>query len=176
MNYLLTNQQTERLWFREVQPEDYPCWLEFFKDPRSHIHWPLPMGTPDEECTRWYENQTLRYREGRGGMNALIRKDTGELIGHAGLLVQQVDGMEELEVAYSLLPAFWKQGFAIEAVSKCKTFAVENNFAKSLISIIALTNLPSQQVAIRNGMTLEKQTVYKNVPVYIFRIYIPGDL
>lgn len=176
MKYLLTHQETERLLFREVQTGDYTRWLEFFKDARSHIHWPQPMGTPDEECTRWYENQALRYREGRGGMNALIRKDTGELIGHAGLLVQQVDGREELEVAYSLLPEFWKQGFAIEAASKCKTFAFENHFAKSLISIIALTNLPSQQVAARNGMVVEKQTVYKKVPVYIFRVYAPAGL
>ncbi|QOI95974.1 MAG: GNAT family N-acetyltransferase [Flammeovirgaceae bacterium] len=173
MKYLLTNQQTERLWFREVQAGDYPDWLTFFEDPRTQQHWEGVFGTPEEECTRWYESQYARYREDRGGMNALIKKDTGELIGHAGLLVQQVDGVEELEVAYSLLPKFWHQGFATEAARKCKRYAFEQNFAESLISIITVPNLPSQQVARRNGMEIEKQTIYKNNPVYIFRIFKP---
>lgn len=173
MKYLLTHQTTERLLFREVHNRDYPYWLKFFEDPRTQQHWRGDFETPEEECTRWYENQYIRYREDRGGMNALIKRDTGELIGHAGLLVQHVDGVEELEVAYSLLPKFWHQGFATEAARKCKTYAFEHNFAKSLISIITLTNLPSQQVARRNGMDIEKQTMYKDNPVYIFRVFNP---
>jgi ribosomal-protein-alanine N-acetyltransferase len=106
-------------------------------------------------------------------MNALIEKSSGTLVGHAGLLVQVVDGIEELEIAYSLQPHFRGKGFATEAAQAIKQFAFANNFSPSLISIISLTNAPSQRVAIKNGMKIEKQTIYKDNPVYIFRIFNP---
>ncbi len=49
------------------------------------------------------------------GMNALIEKETGKLLSHCGLLIQNVDGKAKLEIAYSLLPEFWNKRFAIES-------------------------------------------------------------
>lgn len=171
MRYLLHHQQTECLQFRAVDEKDFAQWLKFFENPKAHQYWVEEQDSPERECEKWYEKQQLRYVQDRGGMNALIEKATGKLIGHAGLLVQVVDGMEELEIAYSLLPEFWSKGYAIEAARKCKQYAFENNLAKSLISIISLSNLPSQKVAIKNGMAIEKQTVYRANPVYIFRVW-----
>lgn len=170
MQYLLSGEETERLLFQEVDLRYYSEWLKFFEDPRSHQHWIENRSTPKVECDNWYEKQRLRYDQNRGGMNALIEKVSGRLVGHAGLLVQVVDGVEELEIAYSLLPEFWNRGYAIEAAHKCKISAFENNFANSLISIISVTNLPSQKVAVKNGLIMDKQTVYRGNPVYIYRI------
>ena len=103
-------------------------------------------------------------------MNALIEKSTGKFVRHCGLLVQRVDNIGELEIGYSLLPAFWNKGFASEAAVKCRDVAFERNYAPSLISIISLTNAPSARVAEKNGMTIDKQTVYYNNQVNIFRI------
>jgi len=103
-------------------------------------------------------------------MNALIEKSSGKLIGHAGLLTQYVDGQKEMEVAYSLLPAFWRKGYATEAAVKCRDYAFGNNFADSLISIISITNTPSINVALRNGMHADRDTVYNMNDVTIFRI------
>lgn len=175
MKYLLSGQETERLFFQEVDQRHYSQWLKFFEDPRAHQHWIENRSTPEVECNNWYEKQRLRYNQNRGGMNALIEKVSGRLVGHAGLLVQDVDGKAELEIAYSLLPEFWNRGYAIEAARTCKTYAFENNFAQSLISIISITNLPSQKVAIKNGLILDKQTVYRGNPVYIYRISQNGS-
>jgi [ribosomal protein S5]-alanine N-acetyltransferase len=171
MKYLLEHQQTERLLFRSIQDTDSEQWLEFFKDPRSFTYWEEKQDSAEEECKKWYEKQFHRYTAGLGGMNALIEKSSGELVGHAGLLVQQVDQQEELEIAYSLLPKFWSKGYATEAAQHCKTFAFEKHWAESLISIISLANVPSQRVAYKNGMTVEKATTYRNIPVYIFRVF-----
>jgi ribosomal-protein-alanine N-acetyltransferase len=76
-----------------------------------------------------------------------------------------------LEVAYSLLPDFRNKGYATEAAKKCRDFTFENNLADSLISIISLTNNPSVNVAIKTGMKVEKQTVYKGNQVNIFMMH-----
>ncbi|MBS1558332.1 MAG: GNAT family N-acetyltransferase [Bacteroidetes bacterium] len=170
MKYLLDGQQSERLLFRKIQEPDFDQWLAFFKDPRTSIHWVEARKSPEEECKRWYEKQFWRYENELGGMNALIEKTSGKLVGHSGLLVQTIDGAEELEIGYSLLPEFWNKGFALEAAKKCRDIAFRNTWAVSQISIISETNLPSQKVAVKNGMKKDVKTVYKENKVDIFRI------
>ncbi len=109
-------------------------------------------------------------KKNEGGMNSLIEKSSGALIGYGGLLWQKVGEDYELEVAYSLLPVYRARGFATEAAMKCRDFAFENNFAESVISIVSLTNTPSANVATKNGLTIEKQTIYKENEVNIFRM------
>lgn len=170
MKYLLDGEQTERLEFRKIQVSDFNDWLEFFRDARTHQHWAPMQNPPEVECRLWYEKQHWRYANDMGGMNALIQKQSGKLVGHCGLLVQTVDDETELEIGYSLLPKFWNRGYATEAAKKCRDFAFKNHCADTLISIISKTNMPSQKVAVANGMLLQKETMYHGMEVNIFRI------
>lgn len=170
MNYLLDNEETERLTFRKIQHSDLNEWLEFFKDPASFKYWTADLKAPEVECENWYEKQFNRYETNRGGMNALIEKESGKLIGHAGLLVQVVDGITELEVAYSLSPKGRNKGYATEASRKCIDVAFQKGYSDSLISIISNTNEPSVKVANKNGMKADKQTIYNQNAVTIFRM------
>jgi RimJ/RimL family protein N-acetyltransferase len=171
LKYLLDGQQTERLLFRKIRASDFNDWLEFFQDPRTHRHWTPLQNPPEVECQKWYEKQTWRYQNDLGGMNALIEKRSGKLVGHCGLLVQTVDATPEQEIGYSLLPEFWQRGFASEAAKKCRDFAFENELTESLISIISRTNIPSQKVAVNNGMHQAKATNYHENEVFIYRIF-----
>lgn len=168
--YLLEGQETERLIFRKISDSDFNAWVKFFEDPNTSLHWVEEKETPIIACEKWYQKQSWRYENDKGGMNALIEKSSGRLVGHCGLLVQTVDGVSELEIGYSLLPEFWHKGFAFEAAERCKEYAFQNDYSDSLISIISLTNLPSQKVALKNGMLIEKETVYHQNRVYIFRV------
>ena len=132
----------------------------------------MKLQSPDVECQQWYDKQFGRYDQDKGGMNALIEKSSGNLVGHCGLLIQTVDNRIELEIGYSLLPAFWNKGYATEAAVKCRDIAFERGYFSSLISIISPTNTPSARVAEKNGMTIDKQTVYNDNAVNIFRITI----
>lgn len=170
MKYLLEGQQTERLIFRKIHDSDFEAWVKFFEDPNTSLHWVEEKKTPITACEQWYQKQNWRYENDKGGMNALIEKASGRLVGHCGLLVQTVDGISELEIGYSLLPEFWNKGYAFEAAEYCKEYAFHNEYSESLISIISITNQPSQKVALKNGMVIEKQTIYHENKVYIFRV------
>ena len=172
MKFLLDKEETPRLRFRIIERSDYGSWLPFFQEPESFRHWNMTYQSPEVECQQWYDKQFDRYDQDKGGMNALIEKSSGNLIGHCGLLVHNVDNRVELEIGYSLLPAFWYMGFASEAAVKCRDVAFDREYSSSLISIISLTNTPSARVAEKNGMAIEKQTVYYDNVVNIFRITI----
>lgn len=170
MKYLLDGQTSNRLLFRKATLSDFNVWLKFYKNPETSKHWISDREDPIIECIKWYNKQFERYANDMGGMNALIDRQSNLLVGHCGLLVQVVDGVSELEVAYSLLPEFWNKGYAIEAAKKCRDFAFDNSLSESLISIISLTNIPSQNAAVKIGMVVDKITVYSGNIVNIFRI------
>ncbi|TLF45602.1 GNAT family N-acetyltransferase [Maribacter aurantiacus] len=170
MNYSMEGAETERLLFRKLSRDDFDAWLPFHEDPRSSKFWSGIPQNPVAACSQQFDRVFERYEKGLGGMFALIDKTSDELIGLCGLLIQVVDGQEELEIGYSVLPTHWGKGFASEAAQKCKETAFKNGWANRLISIIHIDNEPSKKVALKNGMHLEKRTVYKNNPVYIFRI------
>lgn len=169
-DYLLEGQETERLVFRKFVPSDFEEWLPFHQDSRSSQFWDGLPQDPVKACKDQFARLFERYDNNLGGMNALTDKANKKLIGMCGLLVQTVDDLQELEIGYSILPEYWKKGYATEAAIKCKNYAFENKLSDSLISIIHIENLPSQKVAINNGMFLEKTTTYKDNPVHIFRI------
>lgn len=170
MNYLLEGQESARLRFRKLEQSDFDTWLAFHQNPEANQFWQGIPEDPVKACQHWFEKAFYRYENNLGGMNVLIDKDTHQFIGQCGLLVQTVDGVEELEIGYSILPKYWRRGYAIEAAQKCKEFAQENKLAKSLISIIQVDNVASQKVALNNGMLLHKTTVYDSNKVHIYSI------
>lgn len=168
--YLLEHQETERLLFRKVVPTDFGSWLPFHKNPESTRFWEGLPKDPIKACQQQFDRIFERYEHDLGGMNALILKETGKLVGICGLLVQEVDQKTELEIGYSILPEHWRKGYAFEAAFKCKTYARQHAFAESVISIIHVANIPSQKVALKNGMFLDTTTQYKENPVHIYRV------
>lgn len=171
MRYLLDGQQSERLKYRKLEEADFEWWMEFSSNAEATRYFDFSGNINSKDfCRLWFDKVFDRYKNDTGGHNVLIERETGKPVGMCGLLIQEVDGMNELEIGYSLHPAFWGKGYASEAARKCRDFAFENNFAESLISIIHVENTTSANVALRNGMKLDKTTTYKGIPVNIFRI------
>ncbi|GAA4277272.1 GNAT family N-acetyltransferase [Aquimarina mytili] len=159
MKYLLTGQETERLSFRLLEPEDFNAWVPLFKEKDVAKFLGMdPKLSPNGLCQAWFDKSFNRYQNDLGGMNVLIDKKTNQFIGQCGLLIQTIDDVKRLEVGYSILPKFWNQGYAYEAARKCKDYAFENNFTDSLISVVHIDNIGSEKVALKNGMTFEKLT------------------
>ncbi len=170
-NYLLSGQETERLEFRMLKATDFGDWLPFHQDKRTSEFWSGLPQDPEAACQQDIDRTLSRYANSLGGKLALILKNTQELVGLCGLLVQEVDSVQELEIAYSLLPKFWKKGYATEATNTCKNHAFEHGLSESLISIIHIDNIPSQKVAQNMGMRLDRGTTYFDNQVHIFRVW-----
>ncbi len=170
MNYLLFGEESERLLFRKLESTDFSTWLEFFKDPLWDKYWVMKKQSPEVHCQQWFDKIFNRYANNLGGMNVLIDKKSRAFIGQCGLLIQTVDGIEELEVGYSMMPQHRGKGYAPEAAKKCIDFTFAHQLRDSVISIIHEDNLESQKVALKNKLSLDKRTIYDNNHVSIYRI------
>jgi len=149
--------------------DDAVTWEEFLSH-REAIKFFSPFDDAKEYAREWMEKQVFRYQRDGFGLFAVLENGSGQFVGQCGLMIQEVDGVNEIEIGYHLLPRFWKYGYATEAAMACKIFAFENEMSDSLISIIDKRNLASVKVAERNGMKLDKQTVWRDIEVFIYRI------
>ncbi len=163
--------ESERLVTRLLTTHDIVMWSNFFKDKEAVEFIPdFGFNSAEERSKHWIEKQTNRYSNNMFGLQALINKKTNEFIGQCGLLKQTVDGKTEIEVGYHLFKKYWGQGYATEAAKLFIDFAFQNGLADSIISIIETKNIKSQRVAVKNGLINEKQTVWTELDVFIFRI------
>lgn len=105
-------------------------------------------------------------------MWAVILKESGNIIGQAGITWQNVEGKRVPEVGYLFQRAYWGNGYATEAAVACKNYAFDILGFQEVYSIIRDINIPSINVAIRNGMLARKRSIrhYRGVdmPHYVF--------
>lgn len=166
----LEERKTKRLLIRPLIINDYLNWQEFIMNESATFFFPEDWKLKPEKSLEWINYQLTRYEENRYGLHALIERESGCFIGQCGLLSQIIDGNNELEIAYHLIPRFWGKGYASEAASVFKTLCFENNLADSVISIVDTKNIPSQKVAERNGMTQRATTRFMGMETFIYRI------
>ena len=101
---------------------------------------------------------------------AVIFRRNNELIGYCGFLHQDVDGRNEIEISYRLHPDYWNRGLASEAARAVRDHAFHDLRLAKVISLIHPHNVPSRRVAEKNGMKIERETVFRGFPAQVFAI------
>lgn len=168
----LSVHQSERLSMRPVSDAILPHWMRFMAN-EDAIRWFPGFKTEDAEmqAKAWLQRLYLRYDNQQYGFLAL-KNGAGEFVGQCGLLLQEIDGKPHLEVGYSLMPEHWRKGYATEAARYFEDYARSRNLSDHIVSMIHPENFASQAVAIRNGLTPWKETIWKEIPVIVFRKYV----
>lgn len=151
--------ETQRLVLRELTESDWDSLCEILQD--EEVMYAYEHAFSDQEVREWLDRQLARYEEygRRFGLCAAVLKETGEMIGQAGLTMQDCDGEQLLEIGYLLKKRHWHHGYATEAAIACKKYAFEELNEPRVYSIIRDSNTASQNVAIRNGMKPVKNFV-----------------
>ncbi len=143
--------ETERLFLRELNQDDFGALCKILQNEETMYAYEGAFS--DKEVREWLDRQLSRYREFGFGLWAVVLKETGEMIGQCGLTIPPWKDEKVLEIGYLFQRKFWHNGYATEAAIACKKYAFEVLNAGEVCSIIRNTNLPSQRVAERNGMT-----------------------
>ena len=148
--------ESARLWFREMSTGDLDDMAALLGDPDVMRYY--PASKTRHEAMQWIEwNQGL-YQSRGYGLWILTLSESGEFVGDCGLTPQFVDGREELEVGYHVLPSLQGKGYATEAAAAARDFARDRLGARRLTAIIDPANRPSQRVAEKIGLHPEKRT------------------
>ena len=142
--------KTERLYLREMEPDDFQALSLVLGDPETMWHYPY---TFDGQHVRdWIERNMRRYRENGFGLWAVCLKETGGMIGDCGLTMQDIHGELLPEIGYHIRRDCRRKGYAGEAAKAVRDWAFRNTDHPALYSYCRYTNVPSIKTAESIGM------------------------
>ncbi len=151
--------QTPRLTLRHFEPSDLDALYALYRDPQVRRH--FPDGTLTREQTReeleWFRNGHPRHPE--LGLWATLERGTGAFLGRCGLLPWTIDGAFEVELAYLIDKARWREGLATEAALAIVEHARSTLKLRRLICLVMPGNDASAGVATKVGMKFEREHV-----------------
>ncbi len=142
--------ETERLYLRHWEPSDFADLADMLQDPR--VMYAYEHRFLDADVQEWLERQIARYQKDGFGLCAMVEKQSGMVVGQAGLSWQPCQGEKLLEIGYHLKWKYWGRGYATEAALGCRRYAFEILGAPAVYSIIKSDNTASMRVAERTGM------------------------
>ncbi len=149
--------ETERLLLREYTEGDFDALYPILSDPVTMQHYPKPY----DECgvRRWLSWSLENYEKHGFGWWAIILKESGELIGDAGITMQSIDGELLPELGYHIGCRHWRRGYGREA---CKA-VLDRIFATTeldrIYSYMTKSNVASYSLAEALGMKKMKEYV-----------------
>lgn len=155
---------TARLRFRAMQMADLDDVTAVLSAP-DPVRVDRPARTRDD-AVRWIEWQARNYAQHDFGL-WVVETHAGEFVGDCGLTVQDVEGCPHVEVGYHVMPALRRHGYATEAAAAVRDCAAEHGI-EHLVALIRPENLPSQGVARKLGMVVERTAVVHGGDALVF--------
>ncbi|ABL99667.1 GNAT family N-acetyltransferase [Shewanella amazonensis] len=141
---------TERLTLREFTLADAADILALLTTP-DFIRNIGDRGVKDLETAHAYlrDGPLQSYRQHGYGLWRIGLAGDDRFIGTCGLILR--DTLPAVDIGYALLPAYYGQGYAIEAARACLAKRLEFGLGQ-VVAIVAEDNLPSQRLLEKLGM------------------------
>jgi RimJ/RimL family protein N-acetyltransferase len=139
--------RTERLMLRQWREEDRDPFAALNADPEVMEHFPSTMTREQSDAFVDFNVATIAAR---GWGLWAVEADSG-FIGFVGL--NEPDFMPGVEVGWRLARDAWGHGYATEAARAAIAYGFDELGLQEIVSFTSTTNLRSQRVMQRLGMT-----------------------
>ena len=143
--------ETDRLLLRKYVEEDAEAFFELNSDPKVLRFVPDKQLLDVEQARQiLIDHPIADYRKYGFGRGACVLKRTGQQIGFAGL--KYLEELDEVDIAYRLLPAYWGQGLATEAALAAVGYGFAKLGLKRIIGLAMPENMASIRVLEKAGL------------------------
>ena len=149
--------ETKRLGLRKISKEDFEALAVFLKN--SDVMYAWEHAFTDEEILQWIDKNLIRYEQDGYSYFLTIEKQTQQVIGVMGPLVEEIESDLYIGIAYILDEKFGGKGDAIEGARACIEYACVALNADKVIAQIRPNNMASRKVAEKLGMTVEGEYI-----------------
>lgn len=164
--------ETERLRGERVSKSHWQLWLEigFNRTVMATMGgiWDL------EKAKQKMQRNCEQWKNHGHGQWIFFDKDTDRFVGRGGIRKVTVNGKEEVELGYALMPNFWDRGLATEIGKKASAIAFERLNYPSVVCYTLVTNKKSQRVMQKIGFTFEENIIHADRPHVLYRYQNPG--
>jgi len=156
--------ETDRLILRAPKLNDLAALNAFFRTDRSH-HVGGPLA--ERDVHRIMLSTIGSWALKGHGMWHVADRETDAYLGAVGILF--APGWHEPELGWNVVQDAEGRGIAFEAARAARSYAAQQLGHDGVISYIAPENSRSAALARRLGATLEREDVFLDHPVHIYR-------
>ena len=148
-----TSLRTDRLLLRRWRPEDRAPFAALNADPEVMEHFPARLTRAESDA--FVDRIEAGFAEHGFGLWAVEVQATGEFIGFTGLAVPSFEApfTPAVEIGWRLARPAWGHGYASEAAGRALDAAFTTYGLAEVVSFTSVTNVRSQAVMRRIGMT-----------------------
>lgn len=167
--------ETPRLLLRRFAPGDLDELSAIYGDSEVRKYFPDGVLTREEtrEELEWFLDG--HPEDPRLGLWATIDKASGRLIGRCGLLLWDIEGRREVEIAYLLARPWWRQGLGAEAARALVRHGFESLGLPRLVALVEPRNRASMRTAEKAGLRFDKEIELDGLRTFVFAIANPRD-
>lgn len=97
-------------------------------------------------------------------------KISHQFLGRGGLRSISLEGQVEIEVAYSLIPAFWGKGYATEIAAAALKVGFDILHLSQFICTALVSNKQSQRVMEKLGFSFERYIIREHLEQVLYRL------
>ena len=137
-----------------MREDDAEALLDIFSDPIAMRYFGVTFDRP--RMDEWVRNNLEHEKQYGFSLLSVILKDNGEVIGDCGLETDKIDGRTITGIGFDFRRSCWGKGYATESALAVLKYAFTQFDFGSISAWIDPENTPSQRVAERIGMTVEK--------------------
>lgn len=126
------------------------------------------LATKKEDVVGWLENNVNHWKRYGYGIWMFYDKETGDFVGRGGLRHDKVEGQEEIEVEYALMPECWGKGLGTE-IGKAAITMAEKCKLKSVIAYTKTSHTASIRIMEKLGFVFDRTIQYRDAPHVLYR-------
>lgn len=164
---------TERLLIRPFTHDDRDAVITMFADP-DFTAWSQDGILSTDQALAKLDGFVAMYAEHGYAKLALTVKATGNVVGYCGFGRALIDGRQEPELGYRLLPAARGRGLVTEAARAIINDAFTRRDQAYVLALIRADNMPSRSVAERLGMTSDRNATVGRNAYMLYRLDRPA--
>lgn len=157
---------TARLNAARLSPGDLPDLVALHLDAEVSRYL---GGVRTPEATAAYLGVNLRHWTDHGFGLWTLRTAEGAFVGRAGLRYIDLEGVRELEIAYTLTRNVWSQGLGSEIADVLVNIWKTRIPEPSLVGVVMKGHAASEGVLLKTGFAYERAAVFHDVDVGVFR-------
>jgi RimJ/RimL family protein N-acetyltransferase len=134
-------------------------------------------GVRDDAQTDAYLARNLKHWDEYGyGLWIVRDASDGRIAGRAVVRHLLLEGTDEVEVGYGFYQEWWGRGLATEVCRACVDVGYQRLRLPSLVALTLPTNLPSQRVLTKAGLSYEREIDHEGGRHALFRSRTPSML
>lgn len=159
--------KTERLYLREILPEDAPGMFEMDSDPEVHRFLGRSPVKTLEESLQHIHDIRQQYKDFGIARLAIIEKETDHFVGWGGLkfITESMNGFQNFhDLGYRFIRRYWRKGYAQESAKGVIKYAFEELQLPVIYAIADLEHKASRNVLESSGFSFVNSFEYEGDP------------